>query len=76
MTNQVPISTEFIKLDQFLKFAGAAPTGGDAKNLILSGLVAVNGIPCQMRGKKLHPGDTVTARGTDYEVVSGGNHPN
>jgi len=34
-------------------------TGGDAKFLIQSGAVSVNGEPCTMRGKKLYPGDAV-----------------
>lgn len=55
----VQISTEFIKLDQLLKFAGISLSGADAKELILSGAVSVNGEPCTMRGKKIRPGDEV-----------------
>ncbi len=56
---EVAITTEFIKLEAFLKFAGAVSTGGEAKNLIQDSLVKVNGEVCTMRGKKLRPGDTV-----------------
>lgn len=56
---EITISTEFIKLEAFLKFAGAVSTGGEAKNLIQDSLVKVNGQVCTMRGKKLRPGDTV-----------------
>ena len=56
----VTISTEFIKLDALLKFAGLVNSGGDAKTLIQEGDVLVNGEVCTMRGKKLRPGDTVT----------------
>ncbi|MCI6257028.1 RNA-binding S4 domain-containing protein [Pseudoflavonifractor sp. HCP28S3_F10] len=56
---EITISTEFIKLEAFLKFAGAVSTGGEAKNLIQDSLVKVNGEVCTMRGKKLRPGDTV-----------------
>ena len=49
--------TEFIKLQDLLKFAGAVETGGDAKLIIQEGRVAVNGEVCTMRGKKLRPGD-------------------
>ena len=56
----IPIKTEYIKLDQLLKFAGALETGGQAKEEILSGRVAVNGEPCLMRGKKIRSGDRVT----------------
>ena len=53
----VIITTEFIKLQDLLKFAGAVETGGDAKLIILEGRVKVNGEVCTMRGKKMRPGD-------------------
>ena len=56
-THEIKIHTEFIKLQDLLKFAGAVETGGDAKLIIQEGRVAVNGEPCLMRGKKLRPGD-------------------
>jgi ribosome-associated protein len=56
----VTISTEFIKLDALLKYAGLVNSGGEAKSLIQEGHVLVNGEVCTMRGKKLRPGDTVT----------------
>lgn len=56
----VTISTEFIKLDALLKYAGLVNSGGEAKSLIQDGDVLVNGEVCTMRGKKLRPGDTVT----------------
>ena len=59
---EVAITTEFIKLEAFLKFAGAVSTGGEAKNLIQDSLVRVNGEVCTMRGKKLRPGETVELR--------------
>lgn len=55
----VKITTEFIKLDSLLKFAGVSETGGDAKESIQEGDVKVNGAVCTMRGKKLRPGDKV-----------------
>ena len=56
----IPIHTEFIKLDQLLKFAGVAETGGRGKELVQAGEVLVNGEQCLMRGKKIRAGDTVT----------------
>ena len=47
-------------MDQFLKFAGVAETGGHAKQLIKEGIVLFNGEICTQRGKKLYPGDEVT----------------
>lgn len=71
MAERVEIKTEFIKLDSFLKFCGAAETGGQAKELIRDGQVGLNGEVCTMRGKKLRPGDKVSLDGADYEVVAG-----
>lgn len=56
----VKITTEYIKLDQLLKFTGAAENGAAAKEMILDGIVSVNGGVCTMRGKKLRPGDCVS----------------
>lgn len=57
---QVKITTEFIKLDSLLKFAGLCDTGGFAKELVQQGAVSVNGEVCTMRGKKIRPGDRVS----------------
>ena len=57
-SHNIQIHTEFIKLQDLLKFAGAVETGGDAKLIIQEGRVAVNGEICLMRGKKMYPGDT------------------
>lgn len=56
---KVIIETEFIKLDQFLKFIGVAQTGGEAKFLISEENVKINGVIATERGKKLHKGDVV-----------------
>jgi ribosome-associated protein len=50
---------EYIKLDQFLKLAGVVETGGEAKHLIQSGQVTVNGAIETRRGRKLYHGDIV-----------------
>ncbi|MBE6799201.1 MAG: RNA-binding S4 domain-containing protein [Ruminococcaceae bacterium] len=55
----VKIHTEYIKLDDLLKFAGILGSGGQAKAVILDGLVKVNGEVCTMRGKKLRGGEIV-----------------
>ena len=57
--NEIKITTEFIKLDQFLKFVGIAETGGHSKEIVLEGAVKVNGEVCTQRGKKLRVGDVV-----------------
>ena len=55
--HDIQIHTEYIKLQDLLKFAGAVETGGDAKLIIQEGQVQVNGEVCTMRGKKMRPGD-------------------
>lgn len=66
----VAITTEWIRLDDCLKLAGAAETGGHAKVLIQQGRICVNGEPCVQRGKKLRPGDRVRLEdGRELEVV-------
>ncbi|NLT58650.1 MAG: RNA-binding S4 domain-containing protein [Clostridiales bacterium] len=59
----VEIRTPHIKLDSLLKLAGLCMTGGEAKALILSGAVRVEGEVCQMRGRKILPGMTVELPG-------------
>lgn len=65
---KVKIKGAFIKLDQLLKFTGAAETGGHAKEFIFDGLVKVNEEICYQRGKKLFPGDKVQIEETVIEV--------
>ena len=67
---EVAIRDEFIKLDSFLKFAGAVMTGGEAKELIQGGKVKVNGETCEMRGKKMRPGDVAEVYGKSFMVAS------
>ena len=64
----VVISTEFIKLQDAMKYANIVMSGGEAKQLILDGLVQVNGEVCTMRGKKLYPGDRFGFDGTEYLI--------
>lgn len=66
---QIEINTDFIKLDQFLKWAGACDNGAMAKNFILEGLVKVNGTIEIQRGKKIRNGDIVEFDNKKYEVI-------
>ncbi len=65
----VKITTEFIKLDALLKFAGVCETGGQAKEIIQAGEVRVNGQVCAMRGKKLRRGDVIELSGVRLTVA-------
>ena len=69
MEQEVKISTEFIKLDALLKFAGVIPTGGAAREMVEAGQVLVNGEVCLQRGKKCRPGDRVELDGVKLVVA-------
>ena len=58
-----------IRLGQFLKLTGLVATGGEAKNLIQSGKVLVNGQIETRRKRQLHDGDTVTVGQETIVVV-------
>ncbi len=59
---------EYIKLDQFLKLAQIAMTGGEAKAMIQDGMVKVNGEVETRRGRKLRHGDRVEVEGEELVV--------
>lgn len=61
---EIKISSEYIKLDQLLKFANLVENGADAKFLIQNGYVKINGEVETRRGKKLTGGEVVEI---DYE---------
>ncbi len=66
----VPITTEFIKLESALKLANVVYSGGEAKALIQQGEALVNGEVCTMRGKKLYPGDEVEFMGNHFKICA------
>ena len=69
--NSIPvvIHTEFIKLQDTMKFANIVYSGGEAKALIQEEQVKVNGEVCTMRGKKLYPGDKFEFDGQVYLIT-------
>lgn len=66
---EIKISSEFIKLDQFLKWAEVASTGGESKSLIIDGKIKVNNAVEFARGKKLRDGDIIEVLGDQYKIV-------
>lgn len=62
------MTTDFIKLDQFLKLKGVVATGGQAKMMIQDGIVTVNGESETRRGKKLRTGDRVVVNEEEFVV--------
>lgn len=65
---KIKITTEFIKLEQMMKFAGLAESGAEAKSIITGGNVMVNGNTELQRGKKLRHGDIVSYEGKEYII--------
>lgn len=63
----IEINTEFIKVDQLIKYAGIVGNGSDVKFMIMDGLVRVNGELCTQRNKKIRDGDIVEIE--DYDVL-------
>lgn len=59
---------ETITLSDALKLSGLADTGGQAKLLIQSGQVKVNGEVETRRKRRLHPGDSIEVGGEVFEV--------
>ena len=57
-----------MKLDQYLKFIGIVQTGGEAKIIIRSGIISVNGIVEKRRGRKLYDGDQIIFANETYIV--------
>lgn len=67
--DKIEISSEFIKLDSFLKWSGITTTGSEGKFLINNGEISVNGDIELKRGRKLFKGDVVTYSNQEYKVV-------
>lgn len=65
----IRIRGDSIALGQFLKFSGVAQTGGEARYLLESGLVHVNGEPEMRRGRKLQPGDVVDVQSEQFRLT-------
>lgn len=64
----IKLREEYIKLGQALKAAGLVGSGVEAKEVIIEGLVKVNGQVEIQRGKKLHAGDVVSFDGEEIKI--------
>ena len=64
----IKLREEYIKLGQALTAAGLVSSGIEAKEVIMDGLVKVNGEVDTRRGKKLYDGDTVSYDGEDIKI--------
>ena len=66
---ELAITTEFIKLQDAMKFANIVMSGGEAKTLIQEEQVLVNGEVCTVRGKKLREGDVFSFQNLSFKIV-------
>ena len=68
--DEIEISTETIRLGQFLKLSNLVDSGSDAKFLLAGGEVSVNGEVETRRGRQLRAGDVVEFDGVEVRVVA------
>jgi ribosome-associated protein len=73
MTAEIAIQGQTIRLGQLLKLAGLVDSGSEAKALLASGSVSVNGAPETRRGRQLHDGDSVRFEDQELRVLAA--HP-
>lgn len=69
MPRDVPITTDTIRLGQALKLAGIADSGGEARALVESGAVTVNGEAERRRGRQLQRGDVIAVEGESVRIA-------
>lgn len=67
---KIEISTEYITLGQFLKFADIVSSGGMVKPALQELTIYVNDILEARRGKKLYPGDKILVKSIDTFRIS------
>ena len=68
MAVEIVLKEDFIKLGQALKASHICMSGGEAKEMILSENVLVNGEVETRRGRKLYGGDTVKVSGEEIMI--------
>lgn len=65
---EIFITTEYITLGQFLKFADIISNGGEAKNFLMFNTVLINGVEDNRRGRKIRSSDVVEVKGLKFVV--------
>jgi ribosome-associated protein len=69
MPRDIEIRGDTIRLGQVLKLAGLAGSGGEARAVVESGAVTVNGEVERRRGRQLHPGDVIAVDGEAVRIA-------
>lgn len=69
---EIEINTEFIRLDQFLKYVDIVSSGGEARYWIMENNILVNGENEKRRGRKLRDGDVVSFSHLSWRIKTGG----
>lgn len=59
-TETISIHTDYIQLDQLLKYANILATGGQIKALLAEELITLNGTIVTEKRKKIYPNDVVS----------------
>ena len=59
-TETISIHTDYIQLDQLLKYANILTTGGQIKELLAEELIMLNGTIITEKRKKIYPNDVVS----------------
>jgi ribosome-associated protein len=70
VSGEIQITGDTIRLGQLLKLAGVVGSGSEAKDLLASEAVLVNGEPEDRRGRQLHAGDTVRVADDELRIVA------
>ncbi len=64
----IAIHTEYIQLDQLLKWADITSTGGQVKMMLDEEDILVNDIVCKEKRKKIYPSYIVTIKSLDISI--------
>jgi ribosome-associated protein len=70
VAREIEVREQPIRLGQLLKLAGVIDSGSEAKELLASEVVLVNGERESRRGRQLHHGDRVRVAGEELLVIA------
>lgn len=66
---QIQITSQYITLGQFIKFADIIQSGGEAKSYLATHEVIINGERDNRRGRKLRTTDVVEIDNKVFEII-------